>query len=476
MKFNLATTREFLLESSSLRKEDGMDYSEFLGQKLHHDGQVGFAPKWMPEWLFDYQLALTEWAILQGKAALFADCGLGKTPMQLVWAENVVRQANKPVLILTPLAVGAQTIREAKKFGIEAARSGDGMVRSKIVVTNYERLHHFDPNEFIGVVCDESSILKNFEGATRTAVTEFLRKMPYRLLCTATASPNDYIEFGTHSEALGGLGYMDMLGMFFKNDQNSLHPMSGRFAGSTWRFKAHAERPFWRWLCSWARAIRKPSDYGFQDAKFQLPQLNVQHHVVNASRALDGYLFAIPAVGLEEQRAERKATIKERCERVAELVSHTQSAVAWCNLNAEGDVLEEMIPDAVQVSGKDSDERKEEVFEAFANGEIRVLVTKSVIAGFGLNWQHCHQMTFFPSHSFEQYYQAVRRCWRFGQTAPVTVDIVTTEGESDVMRNLDRKAQAAEKAFAMIVGEMNNELHLKSGSTFAAPVEAPSWL
>src|SRR6185369_2097970 len=397
---------------------------------------------------------------------IFADCGLGKTPMQLAWADQIVRKTNGLVLILTPLAVGPQTCREADKFGFEAKHCRDGQFGSaKIIVTNYERLHYFDPKDFIGCVCDESSILKNFDGSTKAAITEFMRKMDYRLLCTATAAPNDYIELGTSSEALGYLGYMDMLGQFFKNDQNSLHPSNrGRFNdawyGAKWRFKPHAERPFWRWLCSWARAIRKPSDLGFENGEFQLPPIQSHTHTVNASRPLDGKLFVEPAVGLSEQRRERSHTVTQRCEKVAEVVPSDDFCVVWCQINAEGDLLERIIPDAVQVSGKDSDDSKEEKFEAFQAGQIKTLITKPVIGAFGLNWQHCNRMTFFPSHSFEQYYQAVRRLWRFGQKREVFVDLITTAGEADIMDSLQRKAAAADKMFQSIVDEMSNELQI----------------
>ena len=451
-----------------------MEYEEFLRNKSQIGGMSGFEPVWMPDFLFDFQRDLVEWSIRKGKAALFADTGLGKTPMQLVWAENVRRKENKPVLIITPLAVSYQTMREAEKFGIESERSRDGKFKSKsIIVTNYERLHYFDPEDFAGVVCDESSAIKNFEGERQAIVTEFMRTRPYRLLCTATASPNDFIELGTSAEALGELGRMDMLSMFFKNDENSLHPI---WWGARWRFKAHAEKHFWRWVVSWARAIRKPSDVGYDDGKFKLPALHEKEHIVKAQRPLDGMLFNLPAVTLEEQRAERRNTIDERCEMVARLVDHDRPAVCWGHLNQETDLMTRLIPDAQQIKGGDSDESKEEKFLAFQDGEIRVLVTKPRIGAFGLNWQHCNHMTFFPSHSFEQYYQGVRRCWRFGQTRPVTVDIVTSEGEYGVMKNLQRKAEQADRLFTNLVSEMRNEMRIERKTSFTKSTEVPSWL
>jgi len=457
-------------------QNNGDSYAAFLYTKAQLEGDHGFTARDLPDWLFPFQRHLVEWALKKGRAAIFADCGLGKTPMQLVWAEQIVRRTNGRILILTPLAVGPQTCREAVKFGIEAVHCRDGKFgNAKIVVTNYERLHYFNASDFAGCVCDESSILKNFDGTTKAAITEFMRKMPYRLLCTATAAPNDYIELGTSSEALGYLGYMDMLGQFFKNDQNSLHP-SGLFKGMQWRFKAHAERDFWRWMCSWARAIRRPSDLGFDDGAFHLPPLSSTTHTVEASRPMNGFLFKMPAVGLNEQRQERSHTIQERCEKVASLVPGDDYGVVWCQLNAEGNLLEKLIPNAVQVSGRDSDDAKEEKFEAFQCGETKTLITKPVIGAFGLNWQHCNYMTFFPAHSFEQYYQSVRRLWRFGQVRPVHIDLVTTEGEWDVMKNLERKAAAADKMFDAIVAEMNNEMRISRSQTFTNTMEKPQWM
>jgi hypothetical protein len=301
--------------------------------------------------------------------------------------------------------------------------------------------------------------------------------MQYRLLATATAAPNDYIELGTSSEALGYLGHMDMLNRFFKNDLNN--SAQGRMRGEVikWRFKGHAELPFWRWVCSWARAIRRPSDLGFSDDRFVLPPLTEREHLVQADTLPEGMLFALPAAGLKDQRDERRRTVAERCERVAELVGNTgHPALVWCHLNEEGDQLERLIPDAVQVSGADSDDRKEDRMMAFASGKARVLVTKPKIGAWGLNFQHCAHITFFPSHSFEQYYQGVRRCWRFGQKRPVHVDLVTTEGELGVLRNLQRKAEQADRMFSSLVAEMNAAIAIDRASQFQSTIEVPQWL
>lgn len=453
------------------------DYGEFLRQKSQGGADSGFDPVWMPDFLFDFQRELVEWAVRKGRAAIFADCGLGKTPMGLTWASNVARKTGKPVLYLTPLAVASQTVREAEKFGIEARQSKDGAHAGHIVVANYERLHYFSSSDFGGVVCDESSVLKSFAGERRGEITAFMRQVPYRLLQTATAAPNDYIELGTSSEALGYMGHMDMLNRFFKNDLNN--SAQGRMRGEVikWRLKGHAETPFWRWVCSWARAIRRPSDLGFNDDGFLLPPLHEVEHLVEANSLADGMLFALPAVGLKEQREERRRTVQERCQTVADLVNHTgQPALVWCHLNEEGDVLQSLIPDAVQVAGSDSDDRKEDRLEAFADGRARVLITKPKIGAWGLNYQHCNHVTFFPSHSFEQYYQAVRRCWRFGQKRAVKVDIVTTEGERGVMRNLQRKSDQADAMFSRLVAEMNNALAIERANNMNTQVEVPSWL
>jgi len=460
-----------------------VDYSEFLASKAQFGGDAGFAPIWMPDFLFDFQRDLVTWALRRGRAMISADCGLGKTPMQLTWAENVVRKTGRPVLIATPLAVSYQTVREAEKFGIDARRVHDGAepANAHIVVTNYEQLRHFSPDHFSGMVCDESSILKNFDGARKAEITEFLRALPYRLLCTATAAPNDYIELGTSSEALGELGFMDMLARFFKNDQNTANPrIAWRGHGGEermkWRFRGHAEEPFWRWVCSWARAVRRPSDLGYDDGRFVLPPLEEVEHAVAARTKRDGCLFDLPAVGLAEQREERRRTIVERCEMVAELTYKSDQALVWCHLNPEGDLLAELIPDAVQVSGSNSDDEKEEALKAFADGDLRVLITKPKIGAWGLNLQRCAHVTFFPSHSYEQYYQGVRRCWRFGQTRPVRVEVVASEGERGIMKNLRRKASQADRMFSSLVSHMNDALRIERVNPFTKTTEVPTWL
>lgn len=452
-----------------------MSYAEFLAKKTQEPTGDGFSPLFVPSAMFDFQVALHDWAQRRGRAALFAECGMGKTLMQLAWAENVVRFTNRPVLILAPLSVASQTVREGASFGIEVVKCSDGKTSGpRIYVTNYEKLHLFDESEFSGVVCDESSILKSFDGATRNAIIQFTKKLRFRLLASATPAPNDTTELGNSSEALGHIGHQDMLSRFFTNSAQSLSPIS---LASKWRLKPHAKEAFWRWVCSWARAIRKPSDIGFDDGPMVLPPIDYRITEIKASSPRPGCLFVEPARDLREQRQDRRNTIKARCEKVAELSADADSFVAWCHLNDEGDMLERIIPGAVQVSGKDSDDEKEEKYEAFRTGQARVLVSKSIVSGMGMNWQHCHRMSFFTSHSYEQFYQSVRRCWRYGQKSPVVVDIVTTDGEPNVLENLRSKAEAADAMFSLMVSEMNNEVTM-ARTTYKPLVEfrLPSFL
>lgn len=460
-----------------------MSYEKFIHAKSHDTQNYGFKPKWMPKGILEFQEALTTYAIEKGRAALFEDCGLGKTLQELTWAENVHRKTNKPVLILTPLAVARQFMNEGKKFGIECTRNPQQ--KCGIKIANYEQLHKFDCDEFSGVACDESSILKNFDGAIKGAITEFMKKMPYRLLATATAAPNDYIELGTSSEALGHMGYMDMLAMFFRSTQNSLHPMSSLstryggaiFAESKFRFKPHAEKHFWRWICSWARACRKPSDLGFDDGPFILPKLIENVLTCKRETPPDGMLFNLPAVGLKAQREERRATLKIRCEMAAQRsIAHKGASVSWCSLNDEADLLEDIIPNSRQVSGSQSDEEKEEIFEAFEKGELEKLIIKPKIGAFGLNFQFCNHSTWFVSHSYEQYYQAVRRFWRFGQKKPVTVDVIASDGEEKILRNLQRKSEAAVKMFDALVASMHEGMEFNSIKEFENKTQIPKWM
>jgi hypothetical protein len=448
------------------QQETKMDYQEFLRSKRRGGNDLGFAPVWVPEFLFPFQKFLVEWSIRKGCSAVFADCGLGKSPMELVWAENVFRKTNKPVLLLTPLAVGPQMVREGEKFGIECKQTRTGKVWKGINVTNYEQLKKFDPKDFSAVIADESGCIKHQDTQTRREVTEFMKHVPYRLLATATPAPNDYMELGSSSEALGVMGRQQMLGMFFTN---------GGKDTQQWELKGHAAKRFWRWVAGWARAVRKPSDLGFDDTGFILPKLTVNHHKIACSiQPKRG--FEWEARTLKDQRKERRATLTQRCEKVAELLSGDDYGVAWCHLNPEGDLLEELIPGAVQVSGSDSEDKKEETLSAFSLGQIRVLVTKPRIGGWGLNWQHCNHMTYFPGFSYEAYYQAVRRCWRFGQERPVGIDLVFSAAERRVLYSMQRKEGQVSKMFQGLVENMSG---YQSGSSWDGGkyvVEVPEWL
>lgn len=467
------------------------NYQTFLQRKSQLGGDHGFAPVWLPEFLFPFQRSLVEWACRKGRAAIFADCGLGKGPMQLVWAENVVRHTNGRVLILMPLAVSHQMLREGEKFGIEVHRSSDGKPQGRVTVTNYERLEKFDPDDYAGVAADEASIIKHWTGATQKSLTRFLSKVPYRLLSTATPAPNDYIEMGTLSEALGGLSHTEMLHTFFRqltDDEKKKRATADDIIHSSrlswrvlqsfgqWALRPHAFEAFWRWVASWGRACRKPSDLGpFDDSTFSLPPLNRRDHIVTPRMPPPGFLFTVPAFGLNQERAERRRTLDERAELVAQLTHDSDSAIVWCHLNDEGDRMEAEIPGAVQVKGAQSMDEKEERILAFLNGEARVLVTKPKIAGLGLNLQHCAHVVSFVTHSYEQFYQCVRRCWRFGQKRPVTLDVIATEGEVNVKKNMERKEILAAQMFDNVVRCMNNALAVSANHN-TQEVEVPSWL
>ena len=477
-----------------------MEYDEFLDRKGQYTGGDGFTASDLPNSLYGFQRHLVEWATMRGRAAIFADCGMGKTAMQLAWADQVVRHESRPVLILTPLAVASQTEREARAFGIDAMRSKDGQHDGGIVISNYERLHLFEPDDFCGVVCDESSILKSLGGSTQKRITRFMSKMRYRLLCTATAAPNDYVELGTSSGALGELSHSDMLKRFFKmlDDKGQKSELSKQEQAEAllrdnpeyfaklafrvaqtigqWRLKHHAVQHFWRWVASWARACRMPSDLGFSDDGFVVPALNERDHIIKPSTPPGGFLFQMPAIGLKGEREERRRTMAERCEFIAELVNHDRPAVVWCHLNEEGDTLEQMIAGAKQIAGKTPDDEKERIYESFADGSQRVLVIKPKIGAWGLNWQHCNHVVTFASHSYEQYYQSVRRCYRFGQKRPVTLDVVATEGEERVLVNMRAKKARAATMFEALVNEMKSAEKIERPNEYTNKMELPKWL
>ena len=415
-----------------------MKYEEFLESKRLVQKPCGFEPQDMNEHLFDFQRDIVSWACRKGRAAVFADCGMGKTIMQLSWADQVHKHHGGMVLIVAPLAVAAQTCREGYAFGIDVnrCRTRDDL-QDGINITNYEMLQHFEGVDFSGVVLDESSILKSYTGAIRNQIIDQFKFTPFKLACTATPAPNDYMELGNHSEFLGCMDRTEMLAMFFIHDGGDT---------SKWRLKGHASSKFWDWVSSWACMVTKPSDLGYDDGSFELPPLDIDTHVIDSGMNQDGRLFAVTETTLSEQQKARRSTIELKADRIAGYVnSSDDSWLIWCDLNAESEHLAKSIPDAVEVKGSDSPEWKEEAMMGFADGKYRVLVTKPSIAGFGMNWQHCHKVAFCGmSHSYEQFYQAVRRCWRFGQTQPVEVHVFVTDLEESIVANVLRKKNDSE--------------------------------
>lgn len=416
-----------------------MDYTAYISRKLSRVPPTGIAsPVKLPRSLFPHQLALTSWAIKRGRAAIFADTGLGKSRMQIAWAQAVAYHEKLPVLILAPLAVAQQTVREAAELGLTIAHCRDQseVGHHYIVVTNYDRLHRFDPSHFGGVVLDESSCIKHHDAKTLRTLLDAFAETPFKLCATATPAPNDWTELGTHAEFLGICTRQEMLAEFFTHDGGDT---------SVWRLKGHARHIFWRWVCSWGALVRRPSDLGFDDSAYALPPLHLHEHTVETEMPTNGMLFASEAQTLSERRDARRLSIVDRVEDCARIVNADREPwIVWCDLNAEGDALRAAIPGAVEIRGSDDVEVKEQRLADFAAGRIRVLVTKPSIAGFGLNWQHCARMAFVGvTDSFEAYYQAVRRCWRFGQQRDVHVHVFASTAEGAVVANLKRKERDA---------------------------------
>jgi len=431
-----------------------MKYAEFIANKKHQIGDGGFDATYIPEMAFDFQEEIINRAIRKGRCGVFADTGLGKTLIQLAIAQNIIEKTNGRVLILTPLAVAFQFIIEADKMGIDDIEySKQGKFTKKIVICNYERLHYFKPSDFQGVILDESSILKNFNGKIKNEITNFIKKISYRFLSTATPAPNDFIELGTSSEALGYMGYMDMLGKFFKNNQNSVDS-GNRNIGEKFYLKPHAERDFFAWVNQWSIMCRMPSDLGFSDKRYQLPELTTNKHVVenNSMFEVGGQIQMFTAIAktMTEVRHEQKMTEQERCEKAVEL-ANGKTSVYWCNTNNESAILKGLDSEAVEIIGSQTIEKKEEILKAFSDGQIKRLITKAKITGMGLNWQHCNHSVFFPTWSYEQYYQAIRRFWRFGQTRPVTIDMVISEGQTRVMQAIEEKTEKAKELYTNLI-------------------------
>ena len=454
-----------------------MNYKEFIESKKHMLGDFGFDPLYYPDIAFDFQKEIIKRAVKKGRMAIFADTGLGKTLIQLSIARNIVEKTNKKVLILTPLAVSFQFIKEAKDRDItdDIEISKDGNHTKKIVIANYERLHYFDRNDFECVILDESSILKNFKGKIKNQVTSFVKKIPYRFLSTATPSPNDFIELGTSSEVLGYMGYMDMLGKFFKNNQGS---NDSRNIGDKYYLKPHAEDDFFSWVNQWAIMVKMPSDLGFSDDGYILPELVKKTHTVKNQSLIDVngqiQMFTPIARTMTEVRHEQKMTEKQRCEKAVEL-SEGKTSVYWCNTNNESAMLNDLDPEAVEIRGNHSIDRKEEALIAFANGDIKRLITKAKMTGMGLNWQHCNHTTFFPTWSYEQYYQAIRRFWRFGQKNKVFVDVIISDGQTRVIKALEQKTQKAIELHKNLTNNVNRSF-IDNKKEFNKQVKKPSFI
>jgi hypothetical protein len=425
-----------------------MNYQEFLKSKkiIHQSAGINISRDKLNPLLFPFQKDLVHWNLLKGRSADFAATGLGKTFIQVEWSKHVNQETRHDVLILAPLAVSQQTVREAKKLNITITpcRTQDD-VKQGINITNYEMLQHFNPNKFGGVVIDESSILKSFSGKLRQQITDAFANTPFRLSCTATPAPNDYMELGTQAEFLGVMKRNEMLAMFFTHDGSNT---------SQWRLKGHAQKRFWEWMASWAAVVTKPSDLGYENGDFDLPLLNIHEEIIHTNKTLPGNLFVVEANTLQEQREAARQTLPDRVKRSAEIVnSNNNPYLVWCNLNTESEALRRAIPDAIEVKGSDTNKHKEDAMMGFIDGKYRVLVSKPSICGFGMNFQHCSDMVFVGlSHSFEQYYQAVRRCWRFGQDNPVNVTVITSDLEGTVLSNIKRKERDAERITQEMVG------------------------
>ena len=458
-----------------------MSYSDYIARKLALTAPVGLdvLPRDMP--MFDHQRALVRWALRRGRAAIFADTGLGKSRMQIAWADAVTRETGRPTIILAPLAVAAQTVHEGKSVGIEVHHvHDDAEVSDGISITNYDRLHRFDCTRFGAVVLDESSVIKHHDAKTFSRLTDAFRATPYKLCATATPAPNDWTELGTHAEFLGVCSRQEMLAEYFCHDGAETQ---------VWRLKGHARAAFWRWVASWGAMVRRPSDLGFDDAAYALPPLNVNQHTTLGDMAAAnaaGFLFPVEAGSLSERRGARRSSIDGRVKSCADMVNGNRRPwVIWCDLNAEGDALRAAIPDAVEIRGSDDAEVKERRLIDFAEGRIRVLVTKPSIAGFGLNWQHCADMAFVGvTDSYEAYYQAVRRCWRFGQTRPVNVHVFASESEGSVVANLARKEAEAKAMGEQLSAETHDAVQqeifgaVRTVNTYAAnpSMATPAWL
>ena len=458
-----------------------MKYDEFLQSKIIKHEAHGFDVPLedLNPMLFDWQKVLVRWAIYKGRAALFEDCGLGKTPEQLEWAHQVHKKTGRNILIFAPLAVSIQTKYEGEKFGIpvNVCKSQDDVIPG-INITNYERIEKFDPAQFVGVVLDESSILKNFAGKIRNYIINAFLYTPYKLCCTATPAPNDYMELGSTAEFLGIMTRAEMLSMYFINDASKT---------GTWRLKGYVkDNKFWEWVSTWAVIMQKPQDIGYQNNGFNLPPLNIKEHLLPFNGTKTS-LFVEEARTLSERRESRKESIPQRLKKTLQLIQNNPDEIwlIWCNLNIESELLKKSIPGSVEIKGSDPVQHKEDSIIGFARGEIKTLITKSKISGFGVNWQVCNNVIFFGlSDSYEQFYQSTRRCWRFGQKNPVNLHIVIGEREVSVLNNVKRKEVDAQNMFHEMISyvKTNTIKQLNKHEIKTAPynpqikMEIPAWI
>lgn len=422
-----------------------MEYNEFLKRKQIQTTPTGFDVdvKDLNNNAFDWQKHIVKWALKKGKAALFEDCGLGKTLQQLMWADQVHKKTDKPVLILAPLAVASQTKNEGTKFGIDVNICRTQVdVLNGINITNYEMIDHFQPELFSGIVLDESSILKNSTGAIRIALTEKFENTPYKLCCTATPAPNDFMEIGNHAEFLGIMTQAEMLATYFVHDGKNT---------SKWKLKGHAKDKFFEWIASWACCMTSPSDLGYESGGYDLPPLTIHEIQVESSNKEneDGQIMFCSGIAesLSERREARKESLELRVQKSKEVAGSVDGqSLIWCDFNDESELLHKEIPESVEVKGADTDEHKKNSMIGFSLGKVKVLISKPKIAGWGMNWQNCNTVIFCGlSDSFESYYQAVRRCWRFGQKKPVDVYIITSDAELSVKQNVERKQREAQQ-------------------------------
>ena len=451
-----------------------MNYDEFIKNKalVIESAGIDISTDELNPLLFDFQKDIVRWALAKGRAAIFADCGLGKTAMQLEWAEQIRKRTGGKVIVIAPLAVASQTKEEGAKFGIDVniCTSQADVVADMVNITNYEKLEKFTGSEFTAVVLDESSILKAFAGKVRNQIINMFQKVQFKLACTATPAPNDYMELGNHSEFLGVMTRAEMLSMFFVHDGGQT---------SKWRLKGHAENLFWKWLASWSAVVDNPANLGYTSVDYTLPELKVRQIIA------DGAEISEEVLSLTERRNARRDSLELRCETAAGMVNKSDEQwLVWCDLNSEADMLNELINDSVNVQGSDKPDFKVKAMSDFASGKLKCLITKPKIAGYGMNWQNCHNMIFVGlSDSFEAYYQSIRRCWRFGQNHKVNAYIVISSKEGAVKQNIERK-QADNEKFKRELVSLTRDItarELKSTCRITAPynpenvMKLPEW-